>query len=70
MAGPANMPVPIVTKLNAALADFMLTPEAQTHFKSLGMQPMTSTPGEAHEYIVKEAARWTEVIKGMGISVE
>ena len=70
MAGPANMPAPIVTKLNAALADFMLTPEAQTHFKSLGMQPMTSTPQEAHAYIVKEAARWTEVIKGMGISVE
>jgi len=70
MAGPANMPVPIVTKLNSALADFMVTPEAQTHFKSLGMQPMTSTPGAAHEYIVKEAARWTEVIKGMGISVE
>src|SRR6476659_1708653 len=67
MAGPAHMPQPIVTKLNAALADFMLTSEAQTHFKSLGMQPMTSTPGEAHAYIVKEAARWTEVIKGMGI---
>jgi tripartite-type tricarboxylate transporter receptor subunit TctC len=31
---------------------------------------MTSTPQEAHAYIVKEAARWTEVIKGMGISVE
>jgi hypothetical protein len=25
---------------------------------------------QAHEYIVKEAARWTEVIKGMGISVD
>jgi tripartite-type tricarboxylate transporter receptor subunit TctC len=70
MAGPANLPAPIVTKLNAALADFMLTPEAQTHFKSLGMQPMTSTPAEAHAYIVKEAARWTELIKGMGISVD
>jgi tripartite-type tricarboxylate transporter receptor subunit TctC len=70
MAGPANMPAPIVTKLNAALADFMVTPEAQTHFKSLGMQPMTGTPAQAHDYIVKEAARWTEVIKGMGISVE
>jgi hypothetical protein len=34
------------------------------------MQPMTSTPVQAHEYIVKEAARWTEVIKGMGISVD
>ena len=34
-----------------ALADFMLTPEAQTHFNGLGMQPTTGTPGEAHAYI-------------------
>ena len=27
-------------------------------------------PQEDYEYIVKEAARWTELIKGMGISVE
>jgi tripartite-type tricarboxylate transporter receptor subunit TctC len=70
MAGPANMPAPIVMKLNAALGDFMLTPEAQTHFTSLGMQPKTGTPEQAHDTIVKEAARWTQVIKGMGISVE
>jgi tripartite-type tricarboxylate transporter receptor subunit TctC len=70
MAGPARMPEPIVMKLNRALSDFMVTPEAQTFFTSLGMQPRTSTPAEAHAHIVKEAARWTEVIKGMGISVE
>lgn len=70
MAGPARMPEPIVTKLNRALADFMLTPEAQQHFTSLGMQPRTSTPAEAQQHIVTEAARWTKVIKGMGISVD
>ena len=64
------MPEPIVAKLNAALADFMVTPEAQKYFTSLGMQPMTGTPAEAHDYIVKEAARWTKVIKGMGISID
>ena len=31
---------------------------------------MTSTPEEAHDYIVKEAARWTAIIKGIGISVD
>ena len=56
MAGPANMPAPIVTKLNRALADFMVTPEAQKHFTSLGMQPKTGTPAEAHDYIVKGGA--------------
>jgi hypothetical protein len=34
------------------------------------MQPRTGTPQEAHEQIVKEAARWTKVIRGMGISVD
>ena len=64
------MMYPGVTFIPRAVGVRALTPEAQTHFKSLGMQPMTSTPVEAHEYIVKEAARWTEVIKGMGISVD
>src|SRR4051812_4679150 len=70
MAGPAQMPEPIVNRLNRALAEVMVTPEAQNYFISLGMQPRTSTPKEAHEHIVKEATRWTEVIKGIGISIE
>ena len=70
MAGPAQMPEPIVNRLNRALAEVMVTPEAQNFFTSLGMQPRTGTPEQAHEHIVKEAARWTEVIRGIGISVE
>jgi tripartite-type tricarboxylate transporter receptor subunit TctC len=70
MVGPPQMPEPVVQRLNGALASVMMTPEAQNYFTSLGMQPRTSTPKEAHEHIVKEAARWTEVIRGIGISVE
>jgi tripartite-type tricarboxylate transporter receptor subunit TctC len=69
MVGPARMPAPIVTKLNAALADFMRTPQAQQHFTSLGMQPLIGTPEEAREYIRIESARWTKIIKGIGLSV-
>jgi tripartite-type tricarboxylate transporter receptor subunit TctC len=69
MVGPARMPAPIVTKLNAALADFMRTPQAQQHFISLGMQPLIGTPEEAREYIRIESARWTKIIKGIGLSV-
>jgi tripartite-type tricarboxylate transporter receptor subunit TctC len=70
MAGPPQMPEPIVSRLNRTLAEVMVTPEAQTYFTSLGMQPRTSTPKQAHEHIVKEAARWTEVIRSIGISIE
>ena len=70
MVGPPQVPEPVVMKLNRTLGEVMRTPEAQNYFTSLGMQPRTSTPKEAHEHIVKEAARWTEVIRGIGISVE
>ena len=70
MAGPANMPEPVLSRINKALADFMASPEAQKHFISLGMQPMTGTPAEAKEYIRSEVQRWTPIVKGMGLSVE
>jgi tripartite-type tricarboxylate transporter receptor subunit TctC len=70
IVGPARMPEPIVTRLNGALAEFMRTPEAQKHFISLGMQPMTGTPAEAREYIRSEVQRWIPIVKGMGLSVE
>jgi tripartite-type tricarboxylate transporter receptor subunit TctC len=70
MVAPARTPEPIVVKLSGALADFMVTGEAQKHFVSLGMQPKTGTPGEAHDYIRAEAVRWTKIIEGIGISVD
>jgi tripartite-type tricarboxylate transporter receptor subunit TctC len=70
MVGPARMPEPLVAKLNAALGDFMRTPEAQKHFISLGMQPTTSTPREAQDYINVESARWTKIIRGIGVSMD
>ena len=70
MVGPAEMPEPIVVRLNAALGDVMRTPEAQKYFTGLGMQPTTGTPAEAAEHIRKEAARWTAIIQGIGVSVD
>jgi tripartite-type tricarboxylate transporter receptor subunit TctC len=70
MVGPARMPEAVVAKLNGALADFMRTREAQTHFISLGMQPTSGSPREAQDYINVEAARWTKIIKGIGVSMD
>ena len=70
MVGPPNMPEPIVMRVNVALADFMQTPEAQRHFTSLGMQPLTGLPSVAADYIRAEVPRWTAILQGMGLSVE
>jgi tripartite-type tricarboxylate transporter receptor subunit TctC len=70
MVGPPRMPEPIVMRLNQALADFMVTAEAQRYFTNLGMQPMTSTPGQAAAHIRTESERWTKLIRGIGLSVD
>ena len=70
LVGPPRMPEPIINQLNRALGDFMRTPEAQQFFTGLGMQPLTSTPAEAAEHIRKESARWTAIIKGIGVSID
>ena len=70
MAGPPRMPDPIVSQLNRALADFMRTPEAQQFFTGLGMQPLTSTPAEAAEHVRVGSARWTAIIRGIGVSID
>ena len=70
MVGPARMPQAIVARLNQTLADVMLTPEAQKYFTELGMQPLTGTPAEAAEHIRKEAARWTALIRTIGVTAD
>jgi tripartite-type tricarboxylate transporter receptor subunit TctC len=70
IVGPPRMPEPIVLRLNAALADFMRTAEAQKYFTGLGMQPTTGTPSEAQDYIRVEAERWTRIIRAIGVSVD
>jgi tripartite-type tricarboxylate transporter receptor subunit TctC len=70
LVGPPRMPEPIVARLNQALADFMHTAEAQKHFTGLGMQPTTGTPAEAAEHIRKESARWTAIIRAIGVSID
>jgi tripartite-type tricarboxylate transporter receptor subunit TctC len=48
----------------------MRTSEAQQYFTGLGMQTTTGTPTEAADHIRKESARWTELIKRIGVSIE
>jgi tripartite-type tricarboxylate transporter receptor subunit TctC len=70
MVGPPRMPAPVVARLNQTLAEVMRTPEAQKYFTELGMQPTTGTPAEAADHIRKESAKWTALIKKIGLSID
>jgi tripartite-type tricarboxylate transporter receptor subunit TctC len=68
IVAPAQVPAPIVAKLNAALVEVMQAPETKTHFVELGMQPLWSTPAANAATIKSEIARWAPVIKSTGAS--
>lgn len=53
LAGPANMPKPVVDKLNAAMVDFANDPEVKAALGKQGMEAQSTTPDQSTEYFRK-----------------
>ena len=70
IVAPAGLDPRITAALNAALAAILDEPATRTHFLNLGMQPMTSTPGEFGRYLKSEIKKWAPVIKAAGAAEE
>jgi tripartite-type tricarboxylate transporter receptor subunit TctC len=66
MVAPANVPPPIVGRLNAALISVLAEPATKAHFLKLGMQPLSSTPAEFGRYLRAEIEKWAPIIKAAG----
>jgi tripartite-type tricarboxylate transporter receptor subunit TctC len=64
LAGPANMPAPIVDKLNKALFVALANPEVRTRLASLGFDPAPpNTPAQFDAFIRAEIKKWGQVLK-------
>ena len=67
IAGPAKLPAPIVTKLNADLNAVLKLPEIRERFTQIGVEPLGGSSDEMERYYRKELAMWAEVVRGAGI---
>lgn len=65
---PAGMPPPILQKINAALVRALNAPEFKEQFANQGVELVSSTPNALAQYVKSELARWTRVLKEMGIT--
>jgi tripartite-type tricarboxylate transporter receptor subunit TctC len=65
--GPANMPRPIVDKLNGALAAAIRDPQNNRILVERGAEPIGSSPEEHAEAIRSEIAKWRKVVQEAGI---
>jgi tripartite-type tricarboxylate transporter receptor subunit TctC len=70
MFAPAGTPRDIVMRLNAALAKIVQDKAVIEKFAALGAEARAMTPEEFTDYLRKEDARWTPVIKRANIRAE
>ncbi len=67
---PKNTPDSVVKILNAELNRFLQQPDTRERIAIHGLVPVGGTPAELTDYLTSEIARWTKVVKAVGIKVE
>ena len=69
IVGPANMPAPIVQRLNEEINNLLQSPELAERLSAEALQPMPMTPDAFSRYIRDDIAHWTKLAKERHISI-
>jgi tripartite-type tricarboxylate transporter receptor subunit TctC len=67
---PAGLPAPIATRLAGELEKMLARPETKERFLNTGVEVFFSGPKEFEDYVKSELAKWTGLIKEVGIEPE
>jgi tripartite-type tricarboxylate transporter receptor subunit TctC len=67
---PKDTPRAIVIQVNGEVAAILTGQEAKSVFEAQGLVPTASTPKALADIVVKDRARWAEVVKSRGIQPE
>ena len=67
IAGPKNLPAPIVAKLNAEMRRFIAAPETKQTFEKSALLSMDADSPALTKYIAGEVKRWTAFVEEKGL---
>lgn len=67
LLAPAHTPRPIIGKLNAAINTGLKTPEFEGALAKITVEPLGGTPEEFTATMKSELARWTPLVKSLGL---
>ena len=70
LLAPAGTPAPVLRKLADATAAVMRNPEVQERLRQNSIFPTVGTPEEWPAYFAAESAKWGDVIRTRGITLE
>jgi len=66
---PAGTPKSVIDRLNQAFLQALKDPGVLEKLRIQGTEPLGSTPEEYGDYLAKELARWADVVKRSGMSL-
>jgi len=67
VAAPAKTPQAIVERLNREINVAIEVPALRQRLIEVGVEPRASTPGELHDLLVSETAKWKKVVEAAHI---
>ena len=67
---PAGTPKDIVNRIHAEAMRVFKLPDVQEKLKTLGLDPVLSTPEELAKYQADEVVKWARVVKESGAKAE
>jgi tripartite-type tricarboxylate transporter receptor subunit TctC len=67
LLAPAHTPQPIIAKLNATINAGLKTPELKTALERLSNEPLGGTPADFTTQIKADLAKWSPIIKSLGL---
>ncbi|WP_431284838.1 Bug family tripartite tricarboxylate transporter substrate binding protein [Humitalea sp. 24SJ18S-53] len=70
MAGPARAPEDSVQGLYRELSRALATTAVKDRFASIGVEPGGMPPAETQAFVLAEIARWDEVVKRTGVTLD
>jgi tripartite-type tricarboxylate transporter receptor subunit TctC len=70
MFAPANTPKAVIDRLNAEALRVFKLPEVAERLKTLGLDPVLSSPDELAKYQATEIVKWAKVVKESGAKAE
>lgn len=67
---PRGTSKPVIDSLNSAFSKAINSPDAQAHFRRMGMIGRSSTPGELMEFSKEQLASWQQWVKQAGMEAQ
>jgi tripartite-type tricarboxylate transporter receptor subunit TctC len=67
VAGPARLPAPFVTRVNAELRAVLAEPAVAQRLRDIEGDPRSTSPDEFKARVAEDVAKWTKVVRDANI---